>query len=225
MANPQPLWQIQPLPLNQWRCCSVESLLVFPFRFCGRQWMWIRNDNNNQISQVALKILIVPVLACATLLSGLPAVIGTLFFSSGNIQNVTEYYPGGDINLLRKDISNEQIGERIKEHLRIARHEYSIEVRSQDREIINDYYPEHIHRYITLINPSSTAVTRFCESLKNQFYNKDVSSLSSLYPCLYERGTPECLAQLNDVLALHKAVTFSMTFDLAYVRTELGRGV
>lgn len=224
MAYLQPLGQFQRLPLNQQRCCSVASLLVSAFRFCGRQWMWIRSDNNKQISQVALKIFIAPFLASATLLSGLPAVIGILFFSSGNIPAVTVYHPRGDINLLRKDTSNEQIAERIKEHLRIAGHEYSIEVRSKDREIINDYYPEHISRYITLINPSSTRITRFCERLKNHFYNKDVSSLSSLYHCFYQKGASERIAQLQDVLALHRAVSFSIPFDLAYVHIELGQG-
>jgi hypothetical protein len=225
MANPQFFGKVQPLPLNQWKRCLVERLLVSPFRFCGRQWMWIRNDNNSQISQVALKIFIVPFLVCATLMSGLPAVIGTLIYSSGNIPAVTVYQPMGDINLLRKDISNKQIAKKIKELLRNVGHEYSIKVQSMNRGIINDYYPKYIHRYITLINPSNTAITRFCETLKNHFYNKDVFSLNSLHSCLYDSGvgTPG-LAQLKDVLALYKAVTFSLAFDLAYVHTELSRG-
>ncbi|MBN9378911.1 MAG: hypothetical protein BGO14_03140 [Chlamydiales bacterium 38-26] len=226
MVNLQPVAMLQRLPLppdNRRGHCSVERLLVSPFRFCGRQWMWIRGDSHNQISKVALKVFTVPFLACATVLSSLPALIGALFFSLSNIPSVVEYQPRFDINLLRKDTSNEEIAIKIKDHLQTSGYDYSIKVRSRDRELTNDHYPEYIQRYITVINPSSSPAMRLWERFKNHFYNKEVSSLNSLSVCLFDQE-PKRLAQLRDVLALHRSITFSLAFDLAYIRTEVGEG-
>ena len=41
--------------------------------------------------------------------------------------------------------------------------------------------------------------------------------------CLFDQE-PKRLAQLRDVLALHRSITFSLAFDLAYIRTEVGEG-
>jgi hypothetical protein len=219
LDQPQPL----PVPvINQGGCYSmIKGLLFSPLRFCGRQWVWINSYDNNQISQVVLKVLVIS----ATLLSSLPAIIGALVFSADDIPDVTKLRPGGNINLLEKGTSDEAIAEIIRNQLRSAGYEYSVEVRSLDREVINHYYPNHIHRYVILTDSSSTAITRFWEVLKNHFYNNDISSLDSLYPCIYNGSAREGWTQLKDVLALHKSVTFSMAFDLAYVRTELGRGI
>jgi len=214
----------QPLPLNYNGCFSVKDLFFSPLRFCGRQWMWTKSDSNNQISQIALKTLAIPFLTCTTFLSGLLAVIGALVFSEDNIPSITEDHPGGDISLLRKNTSNKEVARLVKDRLNNAGYEYSVEVRSLDGNAINNYFPENIHRYVTLINPSSTKITRFLEVIKDHFYNKKSPSLSFLYPCIYSDNIEENLSQLKHILALHKAVTFSMAFDLAYVRTELGRG-
>lgn len=219
---PQPLAQLQALPIKPRKCCcSIRDLFFAPIRFCGRQWMWVKDTNKNSISQIALKVLLVPFLACLTLLSGLPAVIGALIFSPKPI-DYTDYNPGAGLSLLRRDTSNEQIAERIQEHLNSKGHKYSVNVRSMDRERIrnDNYYPENIHRYVTVTNPSNTKATRFKEVLKNHFYNKDVSSLSALFPCIRGLGTEEGCKQLRDVLALYKAITFSIPYDLAYLSIE-----
>jgi len=221
MPIPQPLPQL--LPINAGGGCSVKDLFFSPLRFCGRQWMWIEGDNNNQIVHIALKVLAVPFLTCATALSCLPAVIGALVFSEGYIPSITEYSPGGGQDLLRKSEGNEAVARIVKDRLRSAGYECSVEVRSQNRRVNNNNFPDHIHRYVTLINPSSTKITRFFEVIKGHFCNTDVPSLSSAYPCIYRDNMEENLPHLKRILALHEAVTVSMACDLAYVRTELGR--
>ncbi len=213
-----------PVPINRGRCCSIKDIFFSPIRFCGRRWMWVKGDSNNQISGIALKILVTPLLACTTLLSGLIAVIGALALPTDNIPSCIAHSPGGKISLLRRDKSDNDIAREIKKSLSDSGCEYSVQVKSMERAVIDEnHYPECIHRYVTVIDPSNTAMTRFLEVLKNQFWNKSVPSLGSLYPCVYREMTTEDLEQLKSVLALHKAVTFSMAFDLAYVRTELGR--
>jgi hypothetical protein len=202
---------------------SLKNLFFSPLRYCGRQWVWVKSNPDDQISQTALKILASPFLACATLFSGLPALIGAFIFSPDTIPTVTKYSPRGDLALLKNNVSNEEIAERIKRQLNLGGVECSVEVQSRDREILNDYYPDSLHRCVTLVNPSNATLSRVKEVLKSHFHNKDISDLNNLYACIYEGAASEDLDRLKDVLALHGAVTFSLAFDLAYVRTELGR--
>ena len=221
MSAPMPIEIPQPLPINEDEHYWVRSFFFAPIRFCGRQWIWVESDDNNEILQVALKILSVPFLACTTLLSVLPAFIGGGLLSAENIQSITEHHPKGDISLLSRNIQNEEVAERIKDVLQRLGLEYVVEVRSMDRDKINEYYSEYIHRYVTLIDPSSTEITRIWQLVKNNFHSKESPSLSSLYPCICDIGTEEDIAQLRDVLSLYKSVTFSIAFDLAYVRTDI----
>lgn len=221
MAAANPLERPQPLPINEDENYWIRSLFFAPIRFCGRQWAWIESDDNDEVLQVAIKILSVPFLACATLLSALPAFIGGVVFSAENIPSITEHHPRGDISLLSRNTKNEDVAERIKDVLQRLGLEYVVEVRSMDRDKTNEYYDEYLHRYVTLKDPSSTEITRIWELVKNNFHNKETPSLSSLYPCICEISKDEDIAQLKDVLAIYKSVTFSIAFDLAYVTTEV----
>lgn len=224
MSAPQELPISHTLPVDTNRGFFVKELFFSPLRFCGRQWMWITSDSNNQISQVAFKALAVPFFTCATCLSGSIAIIGSLFFSECKSQSVTLYNSGGNLDLLRKNVSNEQVAETIKTRLNNAGCECSVKVNALDREVMNNYYPDHIMRHVTLTNPSSTKITRFWEGIKKVFHNTDSPSLDSLYPCIYRDNVEELLPDLKRVLALYESITFSMAFDLAYVRIELIQG-
>src|SRR4051812_48468325 len=120
--------QFQPQFINH-KSCLDKGLFFSPFRFCGRQWMWIKSDSK-QISEVALKVLATPFLVGATLLTGIPAAIGALIFPPDGLLSTFEYRPPGDLNLLRRDISNDQVAEIIRETLSKRGCECSVKVRS-----------------------------------------------------------------------------------------------
>ena len=200
---------------------SVKELFFAPIRFCGRQWMWIRDDQT-QISQMVLKILALPFWACATLVAGSVALVGALAFSPDHIPGCFDSSLCRNPFLVRRDISNEVVARQIKAELKEAGCECSVEVQSLDSDIFNGEYRENIHRYVTLVNASSTTTSRVGEVIKYHFWNKQVVGLDGLYPCLCGIANRQIIGRLNDLLALYGAVTFSMAFDLAYIRTELG---
>lgn len=215
MENSPSMGQPQRLSFNTNMSSLIQCLLVFPLRCCGRQWVWIRRGNDISIYQVAINVFSVPFLACATLLSGVPAAIGVLFFSARSIPRVTEDHPRGDITLLAKETSDDKIAERIRDHFRNAGYEYLVEVRS----IEGDLHHNTLHRYITLINPASTPITRLWEGLKHHFYNEMDLSLNSLHHSIIKNDN---LDRLKSILALYRAVTFSLSVDLGYIHTRLG---
>jgi len=215
----QPLCLPQPLPMREGGGYSVKDIVFAPIRFCGRQWMWINSDHKDQTSQIALRVLALPFLACATLVSGIIAAVGVRIFSAGHLPERVDFPVPRELALLRRDVSDFDIAGRIRENLNRVECVCSVEVLSMDREVIHNYYPNHIHRYITLQN--SSRASRIWEMVKYQFWNKNHPRLNDLYRCTYGDGTPENIAGLKDVLALHKSVTFSMAFDLAYVRTSV----
>lgn len=207
------------LPLNHRGNDSLKDLFFAPIRFCGRQWMWINSDHQSKISQIVFRVLALPFLGCATLASGVMAAIGAHVFSSDKIPSHLNYSREGNLELLRRNTSNQEIAGRITDELNRAGCECTVEVLSMDREVLHNYYPEFIHRFVTLKNPSRKF--RVWEVVKHHFLNKNTPRIEALYLCIDRRRTPESIQQLNDVLALHRSVTFIMAFDLAYVRTEI----
>lgn len=221
-AQTQTLPQLLPLTIENNGCCSAKELFFSPIRYCGRQWMWMNRESNDQISQIALKALAFPFLVCATILAGGMAVIGALALPADSIPSCTEYNLRGDLSLLRKDSSNEQIEGRISERLTAAGYACSVNVESS-RSANSDYYSDYVHRYVTLTNPSSTSTSRFWKVIENHFWNKNVPNLYNLHSCLCGGATVEDLERLKEVLALHGEISFSIAFDLAYISTQLGR--
>lgn len=218
MSAYQPLALADPLYIDRGGNYSLKGAFFSPLRFCGRQWMWIKSDNNKQI---ALKILSTPFLGCATILSFFLAAVGALIFSSNDKRFLAEYHAVGDISLLKEDISNNDVAKRIKDSLNKLGCQYSVEVQSINRTVINDYCIGNIHRIVTLTNPSNTKITRYLQVIKNHFNNTEALSLDSVYTCVLERETDESLSKLKAILELHKTISFSIAFDLAYVNTEI----
>jgi hypothetical protein len=230
--QPRPVVHPLGLPSNTGGCRLDRSLFFAPIRFCGRQWESVRSDSNDKISQTVFKVLAKAVLACAIILAGIPAVAGALIFSPDYIPPLMDYCPEANFSMLKRDTSDEEIAERIRKLLNDEECECSVQVQSVERRVsaFGDR-SENIHRNVTLINPSDTAISRFTEVLKYHFYNKDVSSLENLYLCMYGmclnthgKGGFDKTDRLKTVLALHGSVTFHIPFDFAYVNTELGRG-
>lgn len=219
----QPLAVQMRLSIDNDGCCSLKDLFFSPIRFSGRQWMWMNSDSEGRVSQIALKRLAFPFLVCSIILAAGMAIIGGLVLPAESIPRHTDYNPRGDISLLKKDLSDEQVEREISGRLTASGYVCSVHVRSSERSAINhDYYPDYVHRNVTLTNPSSTSASRFRKVIENHFWNKNAPSLTSLHTCLYGGVSSEDLERLKEILALHEGVTFSMAFDLAYVSTRLG---
>lgn len=198
----------------------TRPVFFSPIRYCGKLWNWIK-EPNDRVSLLALKILAVPFVGCFTIVSGLLAGIGALIFSNDIPKGCSELISDEDIAPLRRNITEEQIAEKIQEDLGQLDIQYSVQVRSRNRYIYNNY-AENIDRYITLKNSSSSAISRYWETIKYHFFNKNISNIYALYHSVFREKTAEGLDQLIWSLKTHGSVTFFLPFDLAYVYTELG---
>lgn len=215
-----PQTQPQPVLLTK---CSIKQLFFSPIRFCGRRWMTGMNcERSDRVCQIAIKVLTFPILVCGTILAGGLALIGAVIFSPDRIPSCIEYHPGGDISLLRQDVSNEQVEERIKKQLTAAGLNCKVKVTSLERNYINhNYCPQYIHRYVTLTNSSSTTIRRLWKVIENHFWNKNIPNLENLHSCIYAGTSNKNLDRLKEVLALHAGIQFSIAFDLVYARAEV----
>ena len=128
-----PVAQPQPVAItkgSQYDDSTMSKVFFSPIRYSGLLWNWIKQPND-RISQLVLKILAVPFVGCLTLVSGLLAGIGALIFSKDVPKGCLQLDPGGDITLLNRDISDEQIAEKIQEDLGPLSLQYSVQVRSK----------------------------------------------------------------------------------------------